>query len=143
MIDLINKKHILDENQGGFHKGYRTTDHLFTLHALINHYIKVEKKELFLCFVDFRKAFDKGSHCILWMKLFKYRISGKFMTLVKSMYEQVKSCVKSKSGLTYFFKYKRGVRQGCLLSPVLFSLFINDLQGYLLKVVQMELLYGT
>ena len=67
------------------------------------------------------------------MKLYKYGISGKFMTLVKSMYEQVKSCVKSKSGLTYFFKYKRGVRQGCLLSPVLFSLFLNDLQGYLLK----------
>ena len=133
LIDLINKEHILDENQGGFRKGYRTTDHLFTLHALINHYIKVEKKELFLCFVDFRKAFDKVSHCILWMKLLKYGISGKFMTLVKSMYEQVKSCVKSKSGLTYFFKYKRGVRQGCLLSPVLYSLFLNDLQGYLLE----------
>ena len=67
------------------------------------------------------------------MKLFKYGISGKFMTLVKSIYEQVKSCVKSRSGLTYFFKYKRGVRQGCLLSPVLFSLFLNDLQGYLLE----------
>ena len=67
------------------------------------------------------------------MKLFKYGISGKFMTLVKSMYEQVKSFVKSKSGLTYFFKYKLGVRQGCLLSPVLFSLFLNDLQGYLLE----------
>ena len=133
LIDLINKERILDENQGGFREGYRTTDHLFTLHALINHYIKVEKKELFLCFVDFRKAFDKVSHCILWMKLFKYGISGKFMTLVKSMYEQVKSCVKSRSGLTYYFKYKRGVRQGCLLSPVLFSLFLNDLQGYLLE----------
>ena len=67
------------------------------------------------------------------MKLFKYGISGQFMTLVKSIYEQVKSCVKSKSGLMYFFKYKRGVRQGCLLSPVLFSLSLNDLQGYLLE----------
>ena len=65
LIGLINEEHILEENQGGFRKGYRTTDHLFTLHALINHYIKVEKKALFLCFVDFRKAFDKVSHSTL------------------------------------------------------------------------------
>ena len=133
LIGLINEEHILEENQGDLRKEYRTTENLFTLHALINHYIKAEKKELFLCFVDVRKPFDKVSHSIFWMKLFKYGISGKFMTLVKSMYEQVKSCVKSKSGLTYFFKYKRGVRQGRLLSPVLFSLFLNDLQGYLLE----------
>ena len=94
-IGLMNEEHILEENQDGSSKGYRTTDHLFTLHALINHYIKAEKKALFLCFVDFCKAFDKVSHSILWMKLFKYGISGKFMTLVKSMYEQVKSSVKS------------------------------------------------
>ena len=50
LIDLINKEHILDENQGGFRKGYRTTDHLFTLHALINHYIKVEKKRTIVMF---------------------------------------------------------------------------------------------
>ena len=103
LIDLINEKHISEENQGGFRNGYRTTDHLFILQALINHYIKVERKELFLCFVDFRKAFNKVSHSILWMKLFKYGINGNFLTLVKSMYEQVKSCVKSKSSLTYSY----------------------------------------
>ena len=95
--------------------------------------IKVEKKELFLCFVDFRKAFDNVSHSILWMKLFKYGISGKFMTLVKSMYEQVKSCVKSKSGLTYFFQIQTQGKTGLLTKPCTFSLFLNDLQGYLLE----------
>ena len=56
----------MEENEGGFRKGCRTTDgHLFTLDTLINHYKKVEKKELFLCFVDFRKAFDKKSHGII------------------------------------------------------------------------------
>ena len=99
---MVNEEHILKESQSGFHKGYRTTDHLFTLYALINHLINVEKKELFLCFVDFCKAFDKVSHSILWIKLFKYGLHGKFRTLVKSMHEQVKSCVKSKSGSMYF-----------------------------------------
>ena len=105
---MVNEEHILKENQSGFHQGYRTIDYLFTLHALINQHIEVEKKELFLCFVDFRIAFDKVSHIIFWIKLFKYGVHGKFMTLVKSMQEQVKSCVKSKSGLMYFSNTNAG-----------------------------------
>ena len=54
---------LLDENQCGFRRGYRTSDHIFTLSTLINHYTKVKDKKLYLCFVDFRKAFDKVSQC--------------------------------------------------------------------------------
>ena len=104
---------LLDENQCGFRRGYRTSDHIFTLSTLINHYSKVKNKKLYLCFVDFRKAFDKVSHSVLWTKLLKYGIEGKFMNIIKSMYAQVKSCVRAKSGLTDLFQYKRGVRQGC------------------------------
>ena len=49
------------------------------------------------------------------------------------MYAQVKSCVRAKSGLTDLFQYKRGVRLGCLLSPILFAHILNDLQDYLFE----------
>ena len=84
------------------------------------------KKPLFVCFIDFEKAFDTVDHKLLWDKLNHYGVEGKFLN-IKSMYEKVKSCVRPKSGITNFFNYNRGVRQGCLLSPLLFSLYINDL----------------
>ena len=59
LLDLINEEYILEENQGGFCKGYRSTDHLFTLHALINHYIKVEKKNYFYVLLTFVKHLTK------------------------------------------------------------------------------------
>ena len=125
--EVVNKYEILRENQAGFRRGYRTTDHIFTLTTIINHYVNTNKKPLSLCFVDFRKAFDKVDHKILWEKIYYYGAGGKFLNIIKSMYEKVKSCVRSKEGLTNFLNYDRGVRQGCLLSPLLFSLYINYL----------------
>ena len=43
----------LGENQAGFRKGYRTTDHIFTLSAIISHFINAQKTEIFVCLVDF------------------------------------------------------------------------------------------
>ena len=81
-------------------------------------------------FIDFRKAFDTVDHKLLWDKLNHYGVQGKFLN-IKSMYEKVKSCVRSKSGITNIFNYNRGVRQGCLISPLLSSLYISDLLNHL------------
>ena len=56
------------------------------------------------------------------------------MKIIISMYEQVKSCVRARSGLTDFFQYSRSLRQGCLLSAVLFALFLNDLPENLFEM---------
>ena len=132
LTEFVKQADILLENQCGFRKGYQTTYHIFTLFTLIDHNVNKEKEKLFLCFVDFKKAFDKVDHSFLWKKSisiwYKWKI---FMTLIRSMYSQVKSCVRSKYGITNFFKFTKGVRQGCLLSPLLFALFLNDLEDYL------------
>ena len=48
LTKFVEKHSILQENQAGFRKGYRTTDHIFTLHSIINHTVKIKKKPLFV-----------------------------------------------------------------------------------------------
>ena len=128
--EVVERFEFLKENQAGFRKGYRTTDHLFTLTTIINHYVVKNKKPLFICFIDFKKAFYTVDHKLLWDKLNHYGVEGKFLNIIKSMYEKVKSCERSRSGITNFFNHNRGVRQGSLLSLLLFSLDVNGLVNH-------------
>lgn len=52
---------------------------------------------------------------------------GKLFAVSKSMYAQLKSCVKTADGLTNFFQCQKGTKQRCVSSTIIFSLFINDL----------------
>ena len=84
-------------------------------------------------FIDYRKAFDKVWRDGLWLKL---RRSGvmkhtKFYNVIVNMYSNVKSCVSVSGERSVFFPSLIGVRQGENLSPLLFSLFVNDLETYL------------
>ena len=80
-----------------------------------------------MCFVDFEKAFDSVWHKGLFQKLRTYGIYGKSLNLIIDLYKKTKCAIKSEKGITEFFEYGKGVRQGCPLSPLLFNLFINDI----------------
>lgn len=120
----------MKENQAGFRKGYSTIDHVFLLHYLVEN-LKHQKKKLFCCFVDFSKAFDSVWRVGLWQKLFKNNIKVIFFRVIYNMYQNIKSCVLFSNERSSFFTSDIGLRQGENLSPVLFSLFLNDLEGYL------------
>ena len=72
-------------------------------------------------------------HTLLWKKILEYGINGNSLQIVKSMYSKVKSCVRATTGLSNFFLYERGLRQGCFMSPILFALFLNDLNDFVLE----------
>ena len=119
---------ILKVNRIAYRKSYRTSDHVFTLHAVIENTF-ASKKTLYLCFVDFKKAFDSVDFKNLIDTLLSYGINGKVLDVIYSLYAKVKSCVRGQNSLTYLFSCHCGVMQGCLLSPLLFTLFLNDLDS--------------
>ena len=78
--------------------------------------------------MDFKKAFDSVWHEGLFLKLLENKIDGHLYNLIKSLYSSSKCAVKeSKIYRTEFFSYSKGVRQGCILSPLLFNIYINEL----------------
>ena len=117
---------MLNEAQAGFRQGYSTIDHVFTLLALVQKQLLSHGK-LYVCFIDFKKAFYLVDRNTLWLILKKNGIRGKMYKAVKSMYEFVKARVRVGGDLTEAFMCSRGLKQRDSCSPVLFSLLINEL----------------
>ena len=128
---FLIERNIIDSCQIGFTKNARTADHMFILKTLIDKYCSKAGGRLYACFVDFRKAFDSVIHDGLRFKLLELGIGTKFYNIIKNMYHSSQSCVRLGNGLTDPFKLGVGVRQGDVLSPNLFKIFINDLPKYL------------
>jgi hypothetical protein len=77
--------------------------------------------------VDQKKAFDTVNRGALIYKLSCLGIKANFLNIMKNMYREVNYCVKLEEGTTDKFSSKVGVKQGYILIPTLFSLYINDL----------------
>ena len=105
----------------------RTADHVLTLRTLVDKYVKSHQTKLYACFVDFRKAFDSVWHDGLMYKLLQINVGGSFYKIIKSLYSNSTCSVTIGNSQTRSFQCSRGVRQGCILSPLLFNLYVNDL----------------
>ena len=119
---------IVNQAQISGRAGARTADHLTVIRFLVEKYAQQGKKRLYACFFDLRKAFDTVDRTFLLFNLLsKYQIGGKFLKILADIYRDNEMYIKLSAGLTMPFKTTVGVKQGCVLSPLIFNLFINDL----------------
>ena len=84
---------------------------------------------MYACFVDYDKAFDKVDRLQLWIKLLHSNISGKIFNVVHNLYAKAKSRVNGE--LSNTFPCQVGVRQSDSLSPLLFAIYLSDLNKFL------------
>ena len=124
LVRWSEKHKIIVEEQGGFRPRRGCPDQLFTLVELLRNR---GKKGTYCCFIDVKKAFDRVFRAGLWERVAEEGVRGKMWRVLVSIYNTVESCVKVKEDLTEWFPVSTGVRQGCILSPFLYALFINGL----------------
>ena len=127
LLDYVRDKNILSENQLGFVSGNRTSDAHIILYNIIQKYCQIENRRIYSCFVDFSKAFDNISRNRLFEKLRKYGITGNFYNVIKNMYFNDQTQINVGEYLTETIYPNQGVKQGCILSPLLFNIYLADL----------------
>ena len=133
LTEWCDINNIIPECQAGFRKGYSTIDNVFVLHSLIQKCFSKKAGKCYCLFVDFSKAFDSVPRDKLLFKLFSIGIRGKFFNVIKSLFKTVCSCIKSCNCTSKLFDCPLGVRQGCMCSPLQFSIFISILNDEVLQ----------
>ena len=125
---LVNQNSSIPPNQIGFKKGSRTSEHVLVFKSLTDKYINpAGKSYLYVCFIDFSTAFDTVWRNALLYKLTQIGIGGNFLNIIHDMYRSVSFAVKCDNKLTDSFETTVGVKQGCVLSPIFFNIFLYDL----------------
>lgn len=125
----------LGESQMGFRKGKGTRDAIFQLRMISERVqqLNIEKmkdgmkiikpKKLYLCFVDYQKAFDRVKHDKLVEVMEKAGIPKLERRLIINLYWKQSAAVRWDGECSRDIKVERGVRQGCVISPILFNLY--------------------
>lgn len=127
--DWLEWEHILKEAQAGFRAHRSTLDQGLVLQHLAEKYTSKKGGSLYVAFIDFKSAFDLIPRHRLWEKLSATNIDRRLLLLIRRLHENTRIRVRCDryGNLSKEIQSFHGVKQGCVLAPILFNFYINSL----------------
>lgn len=122
MVNVIDKK--IRPNQAGFRPGRSCIDQINTIRIIIEQSVELNSP-LYLLFIDYEKAFDSVDRECIWMELKNIGVPEKIVSVIRSSYSNFRCRVLHDGKMSEPFDTLTGVRQGCLLSPLLFLIVLD------------------
>ena len=114
---------ILPEQQRGFRPTQSSVGMLFVVRRL-QELGRARIIPLHMCFIDLQKAYDCVDRELLWVVLARFGEPEKMMTIIRQFHERMRDHVRTDDGeQSEWFGATQGLRQGCVLSPLLFNVF--------------------
>ena len=114
----------LPESQCGFRRNRGCADAIFSVRQLVEKSYE-HRSKLFCVFVDLRKAYDSVPREALWQALLRLGVPPQAVALVKSFHTDMLASVRVAGGCTDPISVQNGLRQGCVMAPVLFNLYFG------------------
>lgn len=112
------------ESQCAFRSNRGLTDAAYTLRSIM-YKCQRHRQPLYMAFVDLRKAYDSIPRDALWRVLSAYRVDAKVTELLADLHTGTQAAVKLAGEHGAWFDISRGVRQGCVIAPLLFNTFFD------------------
>ena len=120
---------IIAEEQAGFRAGRSTTEQIFNLRIMCEKYLQHQQNPYHV-FIDLKeKAFDRVWHATLWATMRMYNVSANLVHTFEQLYDKATSAVQMNGSIGEWFRTTVGVRQGCLLSPILCNIFLERIMS--------------
>ena len=104
--------------------GRGCVDQVFVMKQMSEKFVD-KNKSLYVAYMNFEKAYDRVDREAMWHVLGMYGINGQLLIAVQSLYEKSEACVRVCREEDEWFEVDFGLRQGCVMSPWLFNLFMD------------------
>ena len=120
----LKTEEAMKNRQFGFRQGRGTVDAIFIVRQIIEK-AREQQVPLHFNFIDFKSAFDTVWRKALWRMMIAIGVDKKIVNIIEALYKDTECAIVIDGHITEWFKVNIGVRQGCILSPTLFNIFLE------------------